>query len=751
MNFHCMSLRSHAWILLVGLVLGTPGVVLGTLEDGGRVGGFPDEVSAIEIPRGEGLPPQPALFHAPEGGGARPMLVVLHSWSADYRQDSHIPLARAALRRGWVYLQPDFQGPNRRPEACGSPRAVLDVLQAVDHARKIARVDPERVLLTGSSGGGHMALLMAGLHPERWAAVSAWVPIADLARWYHECQQAGRRYAREIVSCCGGVPGESPEVDVQYRLRSPLSHLTAARGLPVDIQAGIRDGHDGSVPVRHSLLAFNELAHPRDRFTEEQIEELTVQPRVPDSLGLSGPPEDSGSYGDREPLLRRSSGTARITLFDGGHEQLHAPTLHWLDGQVRPDPLKTWSSWRGPLGTGEAPRARPPQTWGEGQNVRFKTPLPGLGHSSPVIWKDRVFLTTAIARGPELPPVPVTAPGAHDNLDVTRRHAFVVLAVDRGDGKILWEREVIETLPHEGGHRTGSLASGSPVVDERRVLAFFGSRGLHCLTHEGEILWSRDLGTLQTKHAHGEGSSPALHGETVVVTLDHEGPSSVVALDATTGDIRWRQERDEPTSWSSPIVVEHEGRAQVVVNGTGRVRGYDLGTGEVLWSCGGLSANVVATPVHHAGVVYSGSSYDTRALLAIDLGKARGDITESSGVLWRTTRRAPYVPTPLLLDGHLHYLRHYQAILCRVDVRTGLEPTGPFRLSGLRNIYASPVAAGDRIYVTDTEGVTLVLRAGPHPSPRALNRLDDRFSASPALIGHELYLRGHRYLYCLSE
>tara|TARA_B100000809_G_scaffold253325_1_gene289223 strand:+ start:1008 stop:2357 length:1350 start_codon:yes stop_codon:yes gene_type:complete len=409
-----------------------------------------------------------------------------------------------------------------------------------------------------------------------------------------------------------------------------------------------------------------------------------------------------------------------------------------------------WAQWRGPLGTGVAQSANPPVRWDEQENVRWKVELPGLGHSTPIVWGDRLFVTTAIPAGERFAPRHDNAPGSHDNLPVTQRHQFVLLAVNRINGEILWQRTVRSETPHEGGHYTGSLASASSVTDGRRVVAYFGSRGLYCLDMDGKMLWDDDLGIMHSRHAHGEGSSPALYGHTLVVNWDHEGASYLVAFDIRDGRQLWKVDRDEVTSWSSPIVVDVEGRPQVIVSGTQRVRGYDLGTGDVIWECGGLSRNIVATPVAAGGMVYVASSYDTRAMLAIRLAGPRGDVTDTDHVVWSRMRGTPYVPSPLLYGDSLYFLRHYQNILTRVVAASGEQPVGPVRLDGLRNIYASPVGAAGRIYVTDTNGATLVLSHGTIPRILALNQLDDSFSASAAIVGDALYLRGRRFLYCLA-
>ena len=415
------------------------------------------------------------------------------------------------------------------------------------------------------------------------------------------------------------------------------------------------------------------------------------------------------------------------------------------------DAGKFWPQWRGPLGTGVAPDADPPVHWGEDTNIRWKTPLPGHGHSTPIVWGDRIYLTAAVPYGDAVTPAPDLAPGAHDNLPVTRRRRFVVLAVDRSDGKILWQRSVHDELPHEGGHVTGSLASNSPVTDGEHVYAFFGSRGLYCLDRDGNLKWRKDLGRMQTLHGHGEGSSPALYGETLIVNFDHEGDSFLLAFDKNTAQPLWRVPRDEPTSWSTPLIVEHGGRTQVVVSATKRVRGYDLATGDLIWSCGGLSRNVVASPVALNGMVIATSSYDHQAMLAIRLEGAEGDVTNTGQVAWKLDRRTPYVPSPLLYGDALYFLSHYQNVMTCLDATSGRTRHGPFRLSGVRDIFASPVGAAGRVYVTDRSGMTLVFRHGNRLDVLARNRLSGSFSASAAIAGRELFLRGAQHLYCLAE
>ncbi len=236
-----------------------------------------------------------------------------------------------------------------------------------------------------------------------------------------------------------------------------------------------------------------------------------------------------------------------------------------------------------------------------------------------------------------------------------------------------------------------------------------------------------------------------------MVNWDHEGESFVVALDKRTGETRWKVARDEITSWSTPLVVEHGGRAQVVVAATKRVRSYDLANGELVWECAGLSRNVVASPVAADGRVYVGNAYDWEAMLAIRLDRAEGDVTGTDAVVWSIDRHTPYVPSPLLYGELLCFLRHSQGVLSCLEAKTGVPVFGPRRLQGVYNVFASPVGAGGRIYVASREGTIAVLESGGEFAFLALNKLDDSFSASPAVAGEELYLRGERHLYCIAE
>ena len=275
---------------------------------------------------------QHVLFWAPKAARKTPtpLFVFLHSWSSDYQQDNS-KWQKEAVERGWIYLHPDFRGANVSPKACGSKFARQDVLDAMDWACEEFQVDRSRIHLAGVSGGGHMAMLMAGHHPDRFSSVSAWVGISDLPAWYqfHVKDGQPQKYAQMILKCFGAPPGSSPEVDSDYRDRSPLFHIHNVGELPIDIYAGVNDGHTGSVPVRHSLTAFNRIAqrHGTPLIPGDEIHSLWTDRKLQNPQPSDLQPDKALG---RKILLRRNSRNARVTIFDGGHESLPVAACDWL-------------------------------------------------------------------------------------------------------------------------------------------------------------------------------------------------------------------------------------------------------------------------------------------------------------------------------------------------------------------------------------------------------------------------------------
>ena len=412
------------------------------------------------------------------------------------------------------------------------------------------------------------------------------------------------------------------------------------------------------------------------------------------------------------------------------------------------DLRRQWAQWRGPDATGVSPTANPPLEWSETRNIKWKVEIPGRGHASPVLWDDRLFVLTA---------VPAAAQGEAQHAPrggLTPRgvHRFLVLAIDRRTGRTLWERVAAEQEPHEAGHTDNSRwASSSPITDGDSVFAYFESFGIYAYDMNGTLRWKKDLGDKRMRNQFGEGSTPALHGNTLVIVWDHlNGESFIVALDKRDGRELWRVKREEIDTWATPLVLEVNGRPQVIVPAMRRNRGYDLATGAVVWESDGLTMNPIPSPVHGDGLVFLMSGFQGNDLKAIRVADARGNIDGTPHVVWTLDRDTPYVPSPVLVDGTLYFLKTNSGILSAFDARTGKPHYQNRRLDGVPNVFASPVSAQGRIYIPGREGTTIVIRSGPTYEVLAKNTLDDGFDASPALADNEIFLRGQKYLYCIA-
>lgn len=416
-------------------------------------------------------------------------------------------------------------------------------------------------------------------------------------------------------------------------------------------------------------------------------------------------------------------------------------------------PTNAWPQLRGPLATGVSPDGNPPTEWNNTKNIRWKVAIPGVGSSTPVIWGDKVFVLTAIETDRKDPsiPEPQDQPMRPFGIKFPNKiHQFVVMCLDRATGKTLWQKTATEQVPHEGHHPDNDFASATPVTDGEHLFVPFGSRGVYCYDLEGNEIWKQDFGDFNTRNSFGEGSSPALYGDTLVTTWDHEGESFIVAQNAKTGEVRWRKDRDEVSAWATPIIVERAGKVQVITNATTRVRSYDLNTGEILWECGGQVTNVTPSPVANDKLVFCMSGYRGSALYALPLDQ-RGDLTDTDKVAWQLGRGTPYIPSPLLYGNRLYFTQSNEGILSCVDAATGKILFDRTRLPGIRGLYASPVGAAGRVYITSREGTTLVIRDSDQFEVLATNVLNDPIDASPAVAGKELFLRGMKYLYCIAE
>jgi len=413
------------------------------------------------------------------------------------------------------------------------------------------------------------------------------------------------------------------------------------------------------------------------------------------------------------------------------------------------DANRYWGQWRGPQASGISPTANPPLQWSETSNVRWKVEVPGRGSSSPVVWGDRIFVTSAV-------PVGVTGDAQHaprGGLEPRGTHRFVLMAIDRKTGKTLWERVAREQEPHEAGHfENATWASGSPVTDGQTVYAYFESFGLYAYDMNGKLLWEKDLGDKKMRNQFGEGSTPALFGNTLVIVWDHlNGQSFVTALDKRDGKELWRVLRKEIDTWATPLILEVNGRAQAIVPARDRIYAYDLENGSVVWENEGLTMNAIPSPVHYDGMVFLMSGFQGNDLRVVRVAEAKGNIDGTSAVVWSFNRDTPYVPSPIISDGILYFLKTNSGIISAFDAKTGKPVYQNQRLEGLPNVFSSPVAAQGRVYFTGREGTTLVIKSGPAFEVLATNTLDDGFDASPALVDNEMFLRGYKYLYAIAQ
>ena len=422
------------------------------------------------------------------------------------------------------------------------------------------------------------------------------------------------------------------------------------------------------------------------------------------------------------------------------------------------DPLEhnnNWPQWRGPEATGYAPVGNPPLDWSETKNVKWKIAIPGKGHATPIVWDDKVFILTAV-------PTDKNVGMEEDSEESSERRGppankatnvqdFLVLAVNRLDGSILWKTKVCEEQPVDATHNLGTWASNSPITDGEHLYAYFGSRGLYCLDFEGNVVWSRDFGQMEKKMSFGEGSSPALHGDKIIVVWDHEGESFMYIMDKRTGKDIMKIPRQEATTWASPLVVNVNGRDQIITNATGKMRSYDLETGDIVWEGTGMTANVIPNPIILGDLVFMMSGFRGNALKAIDLTKASGNIDGTDAIIWEYNQNTSYTPSALLLNDKLYFLRSNNGQLTCLNAKDGSENYSLEKLEGTGTIFASPVGAQDRVYVSSQSGNTYVIRAGEEFEILAKNTLDDGNFASFAISGDELFIRGFEYLYCIAE
>ncbi len=424
---------------------------------------------------------------------------------------------------------------------------------------------------------------------------------------------------------------------------------------------------------------------------------------------------------------------------------------------------ENWPQFRGHNAMGIAAGQDLPLDWDitTGSHILWKRPIPGLGHSSPVVWQDRVFVTTAVGEGKEAY-LKVGRYGESPDNPEDYIHHYKVFCLDRKTGDIIWERTAIAAKPKVKRHIKSSHANCTPATDGRHLIVFFGSQGLYCYDMEGELKWQKDLGYLDAgafdapEVQWGFGNSPILYRDRVIVLCDVNNQSFIAALDIATGKDIWRTLRDENPTWGTPTIHKTNNRTQVIVNGYKHIGGYDVETGQAIWWMRGGGDVPCPTPIVWEDMVFITNAHGRmRPIYAIDL-EAKGDISlgreeESNRYIpWFYPRRGAYQPTPLVLDGLLYVADNGGILTCYV-AETGAEmyrrPIG----DGISSYSASPVAADGKLYFTDEYGNIHIVKAGPEYEHLATNKMDEICMATPAISGRTLFIRARRNLYAIGK
>ena len=417
--------------------------------------------------------------------------------------------------------------------------------------------------------------------------------------------------------------------------------------------------------------------------------------------------------------------------------------------------VDNWPQWRGPRGQGVSEEKKLPTEWTPTKNIKWKTAIPGRGHSSPIVWGNRLFLTTAI----EGPLVPGAGAVKHtinnqvvkfpDTGGAERRHTLKVICIDVDTGKIIWERTAYEGAMYDDRQKTNSYASSTPVTDGRYVYAYFGSEGLYCYDFEGNQVW-KVISNGVAKMGYGEGTSPIIFENLLILQVDTEmgERSYIAAFDRTTGKEVWKTVRKNRASWSTPVLVRGSKRVELIASGAESVTSYDPATGKELWQTEGLVSHAIPTSL--AGedfvFVYAGS-HDKRGY-AVRLGDVAGG--DANRVLWRHDKGMAYVASGILYDGAI-YLITDSGTMTALDAKTGALKYEGGRLPAPSIFFASPVAFEGKILITSQDGDTYVIVAGPKHEILASNSVGEAVYASPAISGGRIFIRGDHNLFCIGH
>jgi outer membrane protein assembly factor BamB len=425
---------------------------------------------------------------------------------------------------------------------------------------------------------------------------------------------------------------------------------------------------------------------------------------------------------------------------------------------VRGDAEGNWPGFRGGPLAGIADGGTGPDTWSTEENVVWKIDVPGRGWSSPVVWGDRIFLTSVVSDGK----LPDQRKGLYIQ-DVIGKvqageHRWLVHCLDFKTGKTLWEREIEKAKPANPIHLKNTYASETPATDGERLYVLFGNLGLYCYSLDGKLLWSHKLPAYKTRMNWGTAASPVCHDGRLYLVNDNEEKSTLTAYDGGTGKQLWQVERDEKSNWATPFIWRHDGRTEIVTAGTNKVRSYDT-DGKLLWELAGMSSITIPTPFARNGLLYVSSGYImdpfTRPVYAIRPG-ARGDITlpadkaDSKDVAWSLRLAGPYHPTPLVYGDYL-YVLYDRGFLGCFDAKTGQQVYEKQRLGSATAFTASPWAANGKIFCMSEDGDTFVVQAGKEFKQLGRNKLDEMCLATPALVNGSLLVRTQSRLYRIDK
>lgn len=426
---------------------------------------------------------------------------------------------------------------------------------------------------------------------------------------------------------------------------------------------------------------------------------------------------------------------------------------------------QNWPSFRGLNASGVADGKATPTNFDAAKNVNvaWKTPIPGLSHSSPVVWGDKVFITTAVNSVGQSD----LRVGLYGDVDSTKdniyKHTWKVYCIDKKSGKILWERIAYEGAPKTKRHTKATFANESPATDGKYVVAFFGSEGLYAYDMSGKLVWKKDLGTLDSgwffdpDYQWGTASSPIIYKDMVIVQCDvstNKG-SFIAAYNLKTGKEVWKTQRDEIPSWGTPTIVESKTRVELVTNGTNAVRAYDPMTGKELWRLKGNPEITATTPIAAHDMIYIANGYrPIQPIYAIKQGVANGDITLPEGketnefVAWSKSRGGPYMPTPIIYGEHMYILAN-NGVVTVYNAKTG-ERLYQQRVANGGSYSASPVAADGKIYLANEDGAVNVLKAGAKYELLSTNEIGEVMMATPAISDGMIFIRGQHNLYAVA-